>query len=144
MTTPDIQDMITSIYFHMANKELTNWCIVCIEASYPEFIYIDDVSCCDTLSLCININSWYKDVLPTEKLSIYWHPPRIGDILKWWKENINDMETDIYQWEPHRWFIEKLYSLRPEDKLSDPIPYNIILHTQERSELINFIYSIIK
>jgi hypothetical protein len=124
------EQKIKVIYEKIANKELSNWCIVMIE--WVKHIYTDDLEFMCVWSLENWFNYWTSEYgldEDTMDYEIIWHPVMFWDVLDYiyWKTS--------FSWVFLKWGIDLIYDLWKEKR--KPIE-------DQSEELINLVLNILE
>ena len=130
------EEMLSAIYEAMADKTLSEWCIVFNKVSWTNdivwniYITVDDKL----------IEPHFDRLMEKDEYKVIWHPVRIGDVLKY--IDTNCCFVDDGEWHKSR-------DMKALDALLHSLFYNFVgkqdRPIEEQDELcIEFVYNLIK
>ena len=121
------EEMLSAIYNEMADKTLSEWCIVFNKVSWTnDIVWNIYITFDDKL-----IEPRFDRLMEKDEYKIIWHPVRIGDVLDWFDKNNPE---HLWWW---NWVINGEIIVREWNNLRLPID-------EQSDECIEFIYNLIK
>jgi len=121
------EEMLLAIYNEMADKTLSEWCIVFNKVSWTnDIVWNIYITFDDKL-----IEPRFDRLMEKDEYKIIWHPVRIGDVLDWFDKNNPE---HLWWW---NWVINGEIIVREWNNLRLPID-------EQSDECIEFIYNLIK